>query len=561
MELREYQKEIITQTEQAYKSGFNSPCIVLGCGGGKSIITAEIAKKLTQQKKYVLFLVHRKELIEQIKKTFTTWGVVMFRCDIKMVQSLHRQLDKFPKNYYDYMIIDENHHSLANTYKKIINHFDCKRVGVTATPTRLNGDGLGDINDILIEGVETKWLISNKYLAPYDYYAPPLINTANLKVRNGEFIPSELNSLVQMNKIYGDVITHYKKLADGKQTIIYCHSVDASKEITENLIANGFSAAHVDAKTSKLEREKIINKFAKGEITFLSNVDLFGEGLDVPNCECVILLRPTMSLTLHIQQSMRCMRYKKNKKAIIIDHVGNVYRHGLPDDKRQWSLDKKNFTPQNSVINSETHWLCPACFALVNNNNKNCTKCNHPKPKKIKQAKEYDTSVELKKLSSTLPLEDTKSSEDTDKNIPNTLPYDSDYLAWNKKRIQENSKNKKKDISLNTTPAPYHSITKNETAKTSITYWVCPECFSHQKLHSTKCYICRTKRPPKSKRELYEQIPGMAAVWSCPCCSYYVSVEFNSCINCTTEKPDTTTIQYIKKPKQVSRSQGRMMRR
>lgn len=560
MKLREYQKQLIKQTEDAYNNGFNSPCIVLGCGGGKSIITAEIAKKLTCQKKYVLFLVHRKELIEQIKQTFSNWGVIMIRCDIKMVQSLHRQLEKFPKNHYDFIIVDENHHSLAKTYKKILDYFDCNRLGVTATPTRLNGDGLGDINDLLIEGVETKWLIANKFLAPYDYYAPPLIDTTSLKVRNGEFISSELNSLVQMNKIYGDVIAHYKKLANGKQTIIYCHSIDASREITENLINNGFSAAHVDAKTSKIEREKVINKFARGEITFLSNVDLFGEGLDVPNCECVILLRPTMSLTLHIQQSMRCMRYKENKHAIIIDHVGNVYRHGLPDDKREWSLDKKNYIPQNKDSNLEKYWLCPECFALVTNNKTNCPKCNHPKPKKAKKAKEYENSVELEKLSSTPSIEDTP-SEDIKKTIPNTLPYDPDYLAWNKERIQKNQKKQKNNGNFNNNSKP--SIIKNETEtiENTIIYWICPECFSHQKLHSTTCYICRTKRPPKAKRELYEKKPDMIAVWSCPCCSYYVKVEYNSCINCNTAKPNNTSILYKPKPKQVSKSKARSIRR
>jgi DNA or RNA helicases of superfamily II len=126
---------------------------------------------------------------------------------------------------------------------------------------------------------------------------------------------------------------------------VYCSSVTSSKETSEHFIEQGITSAHLDGKTSAEARTDIMQQFRSGEIQVLCNCELFSVGLDVPDCECVILLRPTQSLTLYIQQAMRCMRADKNnpdKVGIIIDHVGNVYRHGFVDDNRNWTLDVKN---------------------------------------------------------------------------------------------------------------------------------------------------------------------------------------------------------------------------
>ena len=169
--LRDYQEDLINRVKAAYKQGYRSPCIVLPCGGGKSVIVAEIAKRTTYKENNVLFLIHRRELQEQIINTFSRWGVDMSLCDVMMVQTAARRTDKLRKP--SLIITDENHHCLASSYKKIYDAFPQARfVGVTATPIRLNGDGLGDVNDILIQGVSAKWLRGNHFLALYDYYAP-----------------------------------------------------------------------------------------------------------------------------------------------------------------------------------------------------------------------------------------------------------------------------------------------------------------------------------------------------------------------------------------------------
>ena len=155
----------------------------------------------------------------------------------------------------------------------------------------------------------------------------------------GEFVIDE--NEMGKSTIYGDVIGHYKKLADGKQAICYCSTLSLSKRTAQAFNDAGILSVHIDGETPKTERKEAVEAFRQGKIKILCNVDLISEGFDVPDCDCAILLRPTKSLNLFIQQSMRCMRYKPGKEAVIIDHVGNVFRHGFPDDDRVWSLESK----------------------------------------------------------------------------------------------------------------------------------------------------------------------------------------------------------------------------
>lgn len=358
MQLRPYQTDLVQQVRQAWRRGFKAPCIVLPCGGGKSCIVAEMARQTTLNGKRVLFLVHRKELCEQIEKTFALWGVNMDLCRVMMVQTATRRLQKIDKPAL--IITDENHHSLAHTYRRIYDYFsDVYRVGVTATPIRLNGGGLGDVNDKLIVGVSAKWLIENECLSPYDYYAPTLIDLSGVHTRGGEFVTEDIEKRVIVARVFGDVIKHYRQLTDGKKAICYCASIEHSQRMTEAFTAAGISAAHIDGATPKAERAAIVEAFRRGDIRILCNVDLISEGFDVPDCECSILLRPTKSLTLYIQQSMRCMRYRPNKRAIIIDHVGNYSRFGLPDQDRAWSLEPKPEEKNKQEVKIKT---CPKCF-------------------------------------------------------------------------------------------------------------------------------------------------------------------------------------------------------
>ena len=406
MPLRPYQEELVQRVRNAYLHGKQAPCIVLPCGGGKSVIVAEIAKRTTDKKNRVLFLVHRKELCEQIENTFRKWGVDMLRCQIMMVQTASRRLSKIP--YPALIITDENHHSLASTYRKIYEAFPkARRVGVTATPTRLDGSGLEDVNDELIEGVTAKWLIENNYLAPYDYYSPELVDLTGIKIKKGDYDLSAIESMMINKAVYGDVIRYYNELASGLQAVCYCTTVKHSIETAFKFREAGIEAAHIDGSTPRAERDRIIEEFRRGAIDILCNVDLISEGFDVPDCQCAILLRPTQSLTLYIQQSMRCMRYRPGKRAVIIDHVGNYARFGMPDADRYWDLHAKKKKKQVDKEDEVKILSCPECYAvfppLDNEGNRVmvCPHCGYQFPEKQKKEREEieeEKHAELKKI-------------------------------------------------------------------------------------------------------------------------------------------------------------------
>ena len=389
MKLREYQAELIGKIRFAILHGRKSIVSVLGCGGGKSVIQAEIAHSATDKGNRVLFLVHRKELCEQISNTFTAQGVDMDLCSVSMVQTVSRHIEKIqaPK----IIITDEAHHSTANTYKKIYNAFpDALRLGFTATPCRLNAGGLGEVYEDLITSVSTKWLIDNHYLSPYKYYSVKLADTSGLHVKAGDYKADEIAELMQSKEIYGETVKQWERLAKGRKTIAYCASVKAAEETAEQFRQAGYTAASLSGSTPKEQRTQIMQDFRDSKIMILTNCELFGEGLDVPDCECTVLLRPTQSLTLYIQQSMRSMRYMPDKTAIIIDHVGNCYLHGLPDDNREWTLEPK--AKQANMVKIRE---CPMCFSVYPPTKQKCPYCGYAAVKEIQRKDKEVVEIDL----------------------------------------------------------------------------------------------------------------------------------------------------------------------
>ena len=389
MKLREYQADLIGKIRLAILHGCRSIVSVLGCGGGKSVIQAEIARSATDKGNRVLFLVHRKELCEQITNTFTAQGVDMELCSVSMVQTVSRRLGQIPEPKI--IITDEAHHSTANTYKKIYEAFpDALRLGFTATPIRLNRGGLGEIYDKLITSVSTRWLIDNNYLSPYKYYSVKLADTSGLHVKAGDYKADEIAELMQSKEIYGETVKQWERLAKGRKTIAYCASVKAAEETAEQFRQAGYTAASLSGSTPKEQRTQIMQDFRDSKIMILTNCELFGEGLDVPDCECTVLLRPTQSLTLYIQQSMRSMRYMPDKTAIIIDHVGNCYLHGLPDDNREWTLEPK--AKQANMVKIRE---CPMCFSVYPPTKQKCPYCGYAAVKEIQRKDKEVVEIDL----------------------------------------------------------------------------------------------------------------------------------------------------------------------
>lgn len=410
MQLRPYQQELIENIRESIRNGNRSIVTVLGCGGGKSVIQAEIARSATAKGNRVQFLVHRKELCRQITDTFIRQGVDMSLCSVDMVQTLSRRLDNIPEPAL--IITDEAHHGTANTYRKIYNKFpEALKLGFTATPIRLNKGGLGEIYQDLIQGVSTKWLIENNYLSPYKYYSVKLADTSNLHIRSGEYKADEIACLMQNKEIYGETITQWERIAKGRKTIVYCASVEASRMTADEFSNAGYISYSLDGTTSESERRDVMERFRQGRIQILCNCDLFGEGLDVPDCECVVLLRPTQSLTLYIQQSMRSMRYMPEKTAIIIDHVGNCYLHGLPDDDRKWTLEPKSRQETTVKIRE-----CPNCYAVYAPTLNRCPYCNYKATHEIQKNSRKIVNIDLVEL---IRQEDLRKIKLCDANLTN----------------------------------------------------------------------------------------------------------------------------------------------
>jgi len=396
-ELRYYQKDLF----EAVKSDLwyhKRIILVAPCGSGKTVISAHLINWLTSGNNKAWFIVHRKELLDQAEETFKSFGINMNNISIFMIQTLRNRLNSI-KERPDVIIIDECQHSTSKTYLDVLEtYLNTPVIGLTATPTRLSGKPLGDIFESMVEKITATELIWDGFLSDYDYYAPKIDADFNkAKIIAGDYSPSDINILMDRPKIYGDIIDNYKKLADNKKAIIYCSSIEYSRKIEKLFNDSGYSARHFDGDTPKNERDQIIEDFRNNKIKILTNVDLVGEGFDVPDCECILLLRPTQSLALYIQQSTRCLRPKEGKKSVIIDYVGNAYRHGMPTETREWSLTKevkcKNKSGEPDVLIRQ----CKRCYKCYPGTNKMCPYCENDNGKTRREI-EKDTKAELERL-------------------------------------------------------------------------------------------------------------------------------------------------------------------
>lgn len=423
--LRPYQDDVITNVLKSLKTN-NRVLIVAPCGSGKTVIAAKIVSENAKLNRQVWFIVHRKELVDQAVETFENAGIPMENIHVFMVQSLKNRL-KTMTDTPDIIIIDEAHHCTSKSYLTILETFPLTRViGLTATPTRLSGKPLGDVFQDMITSITANELIKLGYLANYEYYAPKVdINFSEAKIVAGDYKSSDIDVLMNTPKIFGDILANYKKLAHERKTIIYCPSVDYSKKIEVLFKANGYSCAHFDGDTPKEERDNIIKKFREGTIQILINVDLIGEGFDVPACDCVVLLRPTQSLGLYIQQSTRCLRPDGAKIALIIDMVANVYRHGMPTDDREWSLTE-SMSCDNKVGEPDIKVRqCTKCYKCYKGTDRICPYCWHDNGKTRREI-QNEEKLELERIT-----EMTKKNNKLEKSRARTKE---DLIAYGKSR-------------------------------------------------------------------------------------------------------------------------------
>jgi superfamily II DNA or RNA helicase len=389
IQLRPYQTKIIEEVRQEFKRGNKAVVLCLATGAGKTALTAEMIKTCTAKDMKSWFCVHRRELVKQVVLALEkagvehdivangfieTRGAQVKVCSIGALRTRLKRM--MPPNL---IVIDEAHHARAKSYAALFTSFPkAYQIGLTATPERLDGQGLGQYYKVIVKGPSVRELIAQGYLSDYRIFAPPGgIDTEGLHTRAGDFAKEELNARADKPTITGNALNEYLKHAMGKRAVAFCTSVANSQKTVAMFMANGVQAVHVDGETPMAVRDEAIRLFSQGKIQVLGNVDLFGEGFDLPTLECVILLRPTQSIGLYRQQVGRALRPSDGKShAIILDHAGNVARHGLPEDVIEWRLEGRSREAVKAEAQVKVR-ICPKCYAAQYPGSSACKFCGH----------------------------------------------------------------------------------------------------------------------------------------------------------------------------------------
>lgn len=389
--LRDYQKDLALRIAAAMALGYRRILVVLPTGGGKTRLAAALMACAREQRDRSQFVVHRKELIDQTSDAFTELNLPHgfiasgrpFASEddlitLSGIQTLVRRLDMvLPQRL---AILDEGHHCVSTSWTTLLDHYaeqDCFVVALTATPERLDGKGMEEHFDLMIVGPSTADLIDAGWLSPYDYYAPGVPDLSGVHTTAGDFNRGEIDELMNEPQLVGDIVSHYQKLAPNQQGIVFAASVKHSKNIVDAFRAAGVTAEHIDGAMADAERKRVVTDHREGRVQILCNVEIVGEGFDVPAVSYVGLARPTKSLGLHLQQVGRGLRIAPGKeRATICDHAGNAFRHGLPDDPREWSLEGRKGRSGGSAPNDATSvHQCETCFRVVPSAVKVCPGC------------------------------------------------------------------------------------------------------------------------------------------------------------------------------------------
>ena len=385
MQLRPYQQKIIDDLRAAMMGGHRAVCVQMPTGAGKTRTAAQMVKTAHAKGKTVYWCCHRTELVEQASQTFIEYEIphslivagqemdeskTVHVCSI---QTLVRRLHKIPRP--DFLIFDEAHHLPSKTWAEVYKTYPkAFVVGLTATPKRLDGKGLGEFFTAMVQGPSIRSLIEAGYLSRYRYFAKK-IDLKGVKRSMGDFNKAALAEAMGDSKITGDLITEYNEHCPGSRMLTFCPTVKFAERVAKEFNDAGIPAAMVDGGTEKTLRSMVIENFRKGDIKVLVNVELFCEGLDVPNIEAIGILRPTESLSLHLQILGRGLRaFAGKESAVILDHSSNCFRHGLPDDDRTWTLemDEERGPKKETVPSLKT---CQSCFAAFQPAARRCPFC------------------------------------------------------------------------------------------------------------------------------------------------------------------------------------------
>ena len=400
IELRPYQQTLKAEARSAAARA-RRICVVGPTGMGKSAILSSIAADAAAKGKTVWILAHRRKLIQQLSETVARWniehGIIQsgkpqtdHKVQVGSVDTVVRRLENYPAP--DLIIVDEAHHlSSGNKWGRVVEAFpDAYLIGFTATPERLDGKGLGEGKGgymrQLVLGPDAKWLTDNGFLAPSVVYSWPTKISDGLKIRAGDYAPETSAALLDKPAIMGDVVAAYRKHLDGKTAIANCCTVAHAENVADSFNEAGIAAAAITGKTEKAVQDLLFAELTSGALKVLCQCELISEGVDVPSVSGGLMLRPTKSIALWLQQCGRVLRPKPDgSKAVILDFVGNALRLGLPTDERAWSLEGK----AKRAKDAPGVRMCKVCYAANPVGVTACTECGTEFP--VKPVDEIDT--------------------------------------------------------------------------------------------------------------------------------------------------------------------------
>ena len=412
MDLRNYQRKLTEDVFEAWHGGARNVLMVSPTGSGKTHTKTFIAKHADV---VTCNIAHRQELVLQISEScaaagiyhnvIAPTGVVRFcaqrhaklygrsyvnqeaKVAVCGVQTLLRRTDQLSRFISRVKLwdIDEAHHCLPdNQWGQAVSLFpNAFGLGVTATPLRADRKGLDGVFDRLIVGPSMRDLINQGHLSEYRIFCPPeSIDTSAVRISSssGEYVKKDLSKASDESTIVGDVVQHYLRIAPGKRGLTFAVNVEAATRIADAYNAAGVPAAVVTGKTPDSIRADLLDRLARGDVKQLVNVDLFGEGMDCPALDVVSMARPTQSYGLYVQQFGRVLRKFDGKEhGIVIDHVGNVVRHGLPDAPREWKLEAPEGNRRGENRDPDIIGLtaCTACFRPYERHRVACPYCGH----------------------------------------------------------------------------------------------------------------------------------------------------------------------------------------
>jgi superfamily II DNA or RNA helicase len=379
--------------------------VVVPTGGGKTVVAGAVVRKAVDAGERVLFLAHRIELIQQAAaKLFEIGidaGIIQAGFPMRLgepvqvasVQTLYARAIRgsaIDLPAADIVIVDECHHCPAQTYAKILAAYpDSIVIGLTATPCRGDGRGLGNIFQTIIEGPQVAKLIEMGFLVPTRVYAPSIPDLTGVTVRQGDYAAGELEDRMDRPQLVGDVGTHWHRLAGNRPTVVFASGVRHSVHIRDELRRSGVLAEHIDGKTPKDERDAILKRLAADEIKIVTNAMVLTEGWDCPEVSCIVLARPTKHMGLYRQMLGRVLRPALGKSdALVIDHAGATIQHGFVEDDVVWTLrsDARATAPAHDTrqhYSGSRLTTCPKCSA-IRTAGEGCRFCGwKPEPKPL----------------------------------------------------------------------------------------------------------------------------------------------------------------------------------